>query len=74
MDNDAFVVVTWPDNQVYMEQPGWRENSYLISYGPLLQEYGKSTYLVRRDWKTVIDEAANAYYNSQYGLDHGKEE
>jgi hypothetical protein len=50
MDNNLFIVIPWPDIQVYMDFKGFRSNSILINDGPLYDEYGDSTYLVRKSW------------------------
>ncbi len=50
MDNDLFVVVTWPDIQIYMDFKEFRDNSILINDGALYDEYGDSAYLVRQSW------------------------
>lgn len=75
MDASVFVVVQWPDCQLYMDSVGWDENSYLLDEdSPLYNEFQAEAYFVRRDWKTVIDEAATKYYNEQYGMDKGNDD
>jgi len=47
---DMFIALTWPDVQDFMVYDGFEENSILINDDPLIDEYGNSSYLVRRDW------------------------
>ena len=47
---DTFEVVCWPESQMLMEKPMFRENSSLINDEPLLTEYGSSAYFVRKSW------------------------
>lgn len=48
---DEFVIVTWSDNiQFFMEQEGFRENSYLINDEKGLDDFGSSAYFVRKSW------------------------
>ena len=48
---DEFVIVTWSDNiQFFMEQDGFRENSYLINDEKGLDDFGSSAYFIRKSW------------------------
>lgn len=48
---DEFVIVTWSDNiQFFMEQEGFRENSYLINDEKGLDDFGSSAYFIRKSW------------------------
>jgi hypothetical protein len=47
---DIYEVVCWPESQMLMEKPMFRENSSLINDEPLLSDYGSSAYFVRKSW------------------------
>lgn len=47
MNKDIFEIVQWPDIQILMELPGFKENSYLCIDD---SEYGSSAYFVRQCW------------------------
>lgn len=47
---DEFVIIQWPEIQFYMDKPGFRENSCLITEDPFYSEYGDSSYFVRKSW------------------------
>jgi len=52
----AYVVITWPEIQYYMDLDGFDENSSLINDEPMLSEYGSSAYFVDEDWLEEADE------------------
>ena len=47
---DYYVVVTWPDIQALMDEPGFRKNSSLINDDIGLETYGSSAYYVDKEW------------------------
>lgn len=49
-NDDLFEVIRWPEVQDLMEEPGFRENSSLVSDDPLYSEYGDQSYFVRKSW------------------------
>ena len=50
MKNDGFVVISWPESQIYMNLDGFKENSYLINDDKGLSDFGSSSYFVKRSW------------------------
>lgn len=48
--SDEFVVISWPESQQYMGLDGFKENSYLINDDKGLDEFGSSSYFVKRSW------------------------
>jgi len=50
MKNDGFVVISWPESQLYMGLEGFKENSYLINDDKGLGDFGSSSYFVKRSW------------------------
>lgn len=49
-NDDLFEVIRWPEVQDLMEEPGFSENSSLVSDDPLYTEYGDQSYFVRKSW------------------------
>jgi len=50
MKNDGFVVISWPESQIYMNLDGFKENSYLVNDDKGLGDFGSSSYFVKRSW------------------------
>ena len=50
MDNNTFIVITFPEVQSLQEIQGFKDNSHLINDEPLVSEYGNSAYFVRLSW------------------------
>lgn len=51
-----FIIVEWPEIQLYMEQEGFNDNCYLINDTSWLDQYGSSSYFVNEKWKSKVDE------------------
>lgn len=54
-DEDLYVVITWPEIQEYMDEPGFDENSYLVSDSKGMDAFGSGAYFVNKDWLTKIE-------------------
>lgn len=53
---NKYIIVEWPDVQELMDKPGFEQNSSLLTFGHLLEEYGSSTYFVNEDWIDNLDD------------------
>lgn len=56
MNENKYVVITWPDVQELMEVDGFLNNSHPINDNPLLDEYGPSAYFVRETWIYALEQ------------------
>lgn len=45
-----FIIVTWPESQELMDEPGFQVNSFLINDEKGLKIYGSSAYFVNKTW------------------------
>ena len=45
-----YLVVTWPEVQLYMERPGWEDHSYLVNDDRGIADFGSSAYFVEVEW------------------------
>ena len=59
---DEFIIITWPESQMLFDIDGFQENSLLINDGPLYDEFGDSTYMVRKSW---IENGSSKLYSLQ---------
>ena len=50
MEEDKYIIVTWPDSQELMELEGFRDNSYLVNDTKGLDDFGSSAYFVNFEW------------------------
>lgn len=50
-----YTVVTWPDIQYYMSEPGFDDNSFLINDEEGIEKFGSSAYFVDTAWLKKID-------------------
>lgn len=51
----SYTVITWPDIQYYMSEPGFDENSYLINDEEGIEKFGSSAYFVNTVWLKKTD-------------------
>lgn len=61
MNQEFFVIITFPAIQELMELKGFEENCCLINDEYFLSKYGSSAYFVNYNWLTNID-----YTNVEY--------
>lgn len=50
MDEEKYIVVTWPDVQELMTAEGFEDNSYLINDEKGVDDFGSSAYFVKESW------------------------
>lgn len=53
-EKDIFVAVQWPESQELLELPDFNDNAILINDEGLYEEYGPSSYVVRKIWLDSI--------------------
>ena len=51
-----FIVIQWPEIQLYMGIPNFREHSYLINDEKGLEDFGSSAYFVDKEWYEKADD------------------
>lgn len=49
MDIEDYTIIGWPEIQAYMDEPGFSENSALITQNENIG-VGSSTYLISNEW------------------------
>ena len=49
-----YVIITWPEVQDWMEEPEFKNNSYLINDEKGIEEFGSSAYFVDIEWMNKI--------------------
>lgn len=49
-----YEIITWPEVQEWMEEPDFKEHSYLINDEKGMEEFGSSAYFVDIDWMEQI--------------------
>lgn len=47
-----YIIMTWPEVQDWMEEPDFRDHSYLMNDDRGVEEYGSSAYFVDVLWMT----------------------
>lgn len=50
MEEDIFIAVQWPESQELLDLPEFEKNALLINDEGLYEEYGPSSYMVRKCW------------------------
>ena len=54
--DDLYLIITWPEIQEWMVEPGFREHSYLMNDEKGMEEMGSSTYFVSTTWMKQIQD------------------
>lgn len=53
IEEDKYIVVTWPDTQDIAEWEGFSENAYLINDQQGIDDFGGCAYFVEVNWLTA---------------------
>lgn len=56
-----YVVVTWPESQIFMTRQGFQQNAYLINDEKGLEEFGSSAYFIDSEWLSANEKELSGW-------------
>jgi hypothetical protein len=52
--SNEFIIIPWPEVQELMGKEDFYENSHVVVWSPLYEEFGDQAYFVRKQWLDSI--------------------